>query len=650
MQVRDDVNDFTRTYDPKGRIINTVERGHNRDFYYDQAGNLSGVRFSGGDVINVDAHGKWTQSWRDRNNQIVSRDFHFGHAVADQDGTLRLMDGTGILKDERMVVFKPDGERVIYNQGRATYAADLSKESLDLNVRAAQAFTDASHLARFSKLRSDFEAAAIERGITPEKQALFYKQVNRLLEPAPGAPLKQSERALLAEQLMAHAARPQSVDQGCFGTCNVTTLEVRNYSRDPAANAQIIADIATTGKFTTTNGFEIDMTKVQGGIKPDLHSMESLKLQVQGTDLIKIDGSRDWVSQLNELAMINSYWQARPTMVANGQRVSGWDLAYDRNGAIIGRQNDRTVPLPKLYDDKGKPIESYQTGMKLYDRKGNELNNINHDDIVFDLARKPIGLLDESKITTFTDASGRRISRDQVGANGFDKRGEHFFSNIPPGSGRFKYEVAGDKYAKERLMYDDGSGFKIFRDARGKQMHNPGIATTELAYVNRLAGDIPERNYVFRADTTPGSWGAYTNITSVEDFGTRLSELKANGQLPAVLQVHSANPPFDSRFGTQAAFGSGSWHVVNIHDYDPIKGTVKFSNQWGSHNDFLSDEGYPIDKLYKAMSESRLHKFMASDRGKNALLAGKIVGGLAAAGAAAGLGYGGAYFFLRDDR
>jgi len=114
--------------------------------------------------------------------------------------------------------------------------------------------------------------------------------------------------------------------------------------------------------------------------------------------------------------------------------------------------------------------------------------------------------------------------------------------------------------------------------------------------------------------------------------------------------VHSANPPFDSRFGTQAAFGSGSWHVVNIHDYDPIKGTVKFSNQWGSHNDFLSDEGYPIDKLYKAMSESRLHKFMASDRGKNALLAGKIVGGLAAAGAAAGLGYGGAYFFLRDDR
>jgi len=50
------------------------------------------------------------------------------------------------------------------------------------------------------------------------------------------------------------------------------------------------------------------------------------------------------------------------------------------------------------------------------------------------------------------------------------------------------------------------------------------------------------------------------------------------------------------------------------------------------------------------MSESRLHKFMASDRGKNALLAGKIVGGLAAAGAAAGLGYGGAYFFLRDDR
>lgn len=54
---------------------------------------------------------------------------------------------------------------------------------------------------------------------------------------------------------------PRTVDQGGNGTCNVTTLEVRNYAKNPEKNAQLLADIAINGKFVSNEGVALDMRK-----------------------------------------------------------------------------------------------------------------------------------------------------------------------------------------------------------------------------------------------------------------------------------------------------------------------------------------------------------------------------------------------------
>lgn len=92
------------------------------------------------------------------------------------------------------------------------------------------------------------------------------------------------------------------------------------------------------------------------------------------------------------------------------------------------------------------------------------------------------------------------------------------------------------------------------------------------------------------------------------------------------MQVHTARPPFSGLLGLESAVGmGGGWHVINIHGYNPVTRTVKFTNQWGSRNDYL-DDGYSVDKLFQLNKEPAMHKFMRST-------GGKVVKGTVAAGA-----------------
>ena len=637
MQIRNDAEDYTRTYDANGRIVESVQSGRKQEYFYDTNGNLKDIRFGDGSVANRDPNGDWTHRSIGANKQIVEQSFHRGTVIADSDGTIRMLDGTGMLKYENMTVFNTRGETIHYVNGRARYDVSLAKESRDLNRLATESFTEPQQLARFNKFREEFEAAAVTRGITPEQTAQFYKQINRLLDKNPNAVLTQSERTQLAEQLMAHSARPDTVDQGAFSTCNVTTLEVRNYSRNPAANAQLVADIATTGKFMTNNGIEIDMTQVAGGIKPDHHALASLKRQAEGLDVVKKDGGRDWASQITETAMVNAHWQANPHMVVNGRLTGAWDLAYDKSGLVIGRFNDRMAKLPKLYDKDGKELTHYTDGMKLFDKKGRELTDFDPNNIVYDNGRNLRGMVDTDKILTFTDAAGKRLKAREVGANGFDVNGEPVYRHVPAGSGELKYQNSGTRTAREQVMFNDGARWRQLLDESGDKMDAPGIPTDKLSRANTQATDTPDQSYVIQAAESTYRYSNVSQVSSADELGKTLEEMIRLKQMPAVLQVHTGNTPFSSGLGIDQAFGIGGWHVVNIHDYDPVTRTVKFTNQWGSGSDRMGPQGYSLDKFYKSMNESKLHKFMSSTPGR-------YLQGTAAAVAAGGYGY----FLLKD--
>jgi len=80
--------------------------------------------------------------------------------------------------------------------------------------------------------------------------------------------------------------------------------------------------------------------------------------------------------------------------------------------------------------------------------------------------------------------------------------------------------------------------------------------------------------------------GGEAGIKSARELGQRLHELAEKKQLPAIVQVHVAQPPFD--------MASGGWHVINVYDYNETTGKVRFSNQWSESDDHMTDGGIPI--------------------------------------------------------
>src|SRR5581483_3509147 len=101
-----------------------------------------------------------------------------------------------------------------------------------------------------------FEQRAAERHppVAPEEVAKTYREVSTLLADKPDAPVSAEDRVKLAEQVVRQAAVPTSIDQGGNSTCNVTVVEAVAYTKSPAEAAKLVADVATTGQFTSPDG------------------------------------------------------------------------------------------------------------------------------------------------------------------------------------------------------------------------------------------------------------------------------------------------------------------------------------------------------------------------------------------------------------
>lgn len=102
-----------------------------------------------------------------------------------------------------------------------------------------------------------FEERGKRDGLSDQAMDGAYDNVRRLLEFEGETPTTAEQRERLAEQVMTQAANPNLIDQGYHNTCNMNTVEVRTYTRNPDDAARLVADVATTGKYTTTDGIEV---------------------------------------------------------------------------------------------------------------------------------------------------------------------------------------------------------------------------------------------------------------------------------------------------------------------------------------------------------------------------------------------------------
>ncbi len=148
-------------------------------------------------------------------------------------------------------------------------------------------------------------------GLDASEIVKTYENVSRLIESTGQSAIDQPGRIKIAEQALHHAAYPTQIDQGRHDTCNVSTVEVRTFMRNPSAATKLIADVATTGSFTSADGTKMTV------------DAKSLKTDEESSQNPTPDRERSYASQVFQIAAANVYWQRQEEDPAGNYATKG---------------------------------------------------------------------------------------------------------------------------------------------------------------------------------------------------------------------------------------------------------------------------------------------------------------------------------------
>jgi hypothetical protein len=272
----------------------------------------------------------------------------------------------GLAGIEGTAKFEITGEREVSEYDEKN--PDIRVERARLRDNAEAKITDPAEKRRFQADMAALEARASEleelyRKQNPEMSpeeahkkaeeeiAKTYHEVSRMMEGEGKNPLPETDRMTAAKEVMHQAADPTSIDQGYHGTCNVSSMEARIYTRDPAAAAKLVADVATNQEYTAPDGTTVSYGDPREG-KTD---SASVKPQEEGVK-IPDEARRSYASQLFQVTAVNlRYKQAHDQ--------GGEDIRYEQHPPQPGPPPDTgerlmdygKTPPEEVKDDDGKP-------------------------------------------------------------------------------------------------------------------------------------------------------------------------------------------------------------------------------------------------------------------------------------------------------
>jgi len=207
---------------------------------------------------------------------------------------------------------------------------------------------DTPPLTRLKQDVEDFEHR--QPPVSAAERSRFYHEVTRLLEASGDKPLTQSERTMLARDLVHNAAHPTDIDQGRHNTCNVSTVEVRMYTREPAAAARLVTDVATTGKYSgKTSQVDFNGTN-EGSLRPDYEAGNNYRRPG--------DNNRNYASQIFQVTAVNLEVQK------TGFHVPSRALHY---------------PPGTVQYEQGEPTKKNPSGERLVDKSTGEQILVGYD-------------------------------------------------------------------------------------------------------------------------------------------------------------------------------------------------------------------------------------------------------------------------------
>lgn len=133
--------------------------------------------------------------------------------------------------------------------------------------------------------------------------------------------IDKEDRVMLARQVMHHAAHPYRTDQGYHGTCSVSTVETRLYTRRPDFVAKLIADVALTGSYKSGDGTVYNFAANDPTLKKDG------------------DGAtRSLASQLFVATAVNVFW-SNQEKDPDGKAIDKGSLRYEQRRINRGKKD-----------------------------------------------------------------------------------------------------------------------------------------------------------------------------------------------------------------------------------------------------------------------------------------------------------------------
>jgi len=623
LAVTDFKNNTFHRYDSNNHLVESTVSNNSREFKYGTDGKVTEVvttdSLTGEKTTLSSPYGEdYKMTKVDRDGKTISEaTFEKPKVVVDADGTVNVYkkDAWDNDIDHRM---NADGSvDDVKVTGRIEYMeASLPQEKQGLeNVLSKDLAGDPKRLARFQELIQQFEnqAGTPERSLNENQKALLYKQINRLLADSPTAAIPMADRISLAEQILNHSANPSSVDQGLNGTCNVTTLEHRNYWRNPDRNAQVIADIALNGKYQFANGRTAELADVAGEIKPDFEAKRGLAVQNNlENGRIKDDGARDYSSQLLETAMANQkYINHSEVINADGKIVmwADYQMRYDIKGKPLGIVDHEHMTM--LFDKDGVQARDYDPKAQYYTFDKKPLT-VPPERLVYDKNGMAQGFVDnKSNLKMAYDSQGRPIEGSALGDEGdqiFDDKGNLLMLHTKKGDMHYEKVPTGPDKDGERVMVDINGKTVTLMRIDGRTVTDPQLGGSDLLDISKQVTGFNEKPFVIADKSMTSGFRSTMSIDSEDALIKQIEELDKDHNLPGVLVVNSSRPPFDQSpvYGPDGRFEG--YHVINVHGIehvkDPLTGEdkimIRYTNQWGSAADRL-EHGIDAKELYGAM-------------------------------------------------
>jgi len=226
-----------------------------------------------GGFVTEDRTGNKRTVWDDGTVRIENK---------DGTGSLRKWEGEGVGYAEHHSGSKPeanyelrrnaDGKYEVAEAGTENFReptrddADIRVERAKLKDLADSRISEAKDrlafdedMAQFEQRSKQLEEMYVKEGMSQEDAAKkaekeiakTYQEVSRIFEHEGDKPVVESQREFLAMQIMHHSADPTSVSQGQHPTGALAALESRLYKRSPSDIANMMAEVATKGEYTT---------------------------------------------------------------------------------------------------------------------------------------------------------------------------------------------------------------------------------------------------------------------------------------------------------------------------------------------------------------------------------------------------------------